>query len=143
MSPPNQTCQPTPGSRLGSSRTSSARPGCTLRWPQKGGLLDRARRVRYKQDMKSIAEVRPRDGYHLWIRFEDGVEGEVDLSHLAGQGVFSVWRDRQRFEDVRIGEFGELSWGGEVDLCPDSLYLRLTGRTAEEVLLDHETTPHA
>jgi hypothetical protein len=93
--------------------------------------------------MKSIAEVQPRDGYHLWIRFEDGVEGEVDLSHLAGQGVFSVWRDRRRFEDVRIGEFGEVSWGGDVDLCPDSLYLRLTGRTPGEVLLNHETAPHA
>jgi hypothetical protein len=31
-----------------------------------------------------------------WIRFEDGVEGGVDLSHPAGQGVFSVWRDRHR-----------------------------------------------
>ncbi len=109
----------------------------------KGRLLDRARRVRYTQDMKSIAEVQPRDGYRLWIRFEDGVEGEVDLSHLAGQGVFSVWRDRHRFEAVRIGEFGELAWGGDVDLCPDSLYLRLTGRTPEEVLLNHATAPHA
>jgi hypothetical protein len=110
---------------------------------KKGGLLDHAKRVRYMQDMKRIAEVQPRDGYHLWIRFEDGVEGEVDLSHLAGQGVFSVWRDRRGFEDVRIGEFGEVSWGGDVDLCPDSLYLRLTGRTPGEVLLNHETAPHA
>ena len=27
----------------------------------------------------------------IWIRYADGKEGEVDLSHLAGQGVFKIW----------------------------------------------------
>lgn len=31
-----------------------------------------------------IVEAEPRDVYRLWIRFEDGVEGEMDLSDLAG-----------------------------------------------------------
>lgn len=28
---------------------------------------------------------------------------------------------------------GELVWGNDLDLCPDSLYLRLTGKKPEEV----------
>lgn len=37
--------------------------------------------------MSRIVEVRPSDGYRIWLRFSDGAEGEVDLSDLAGRGV--------------------------------------------------------
>jgi Protein of unknown function (DUF2442) len=37
-------------------------------------------------------EVRPLSDYRVWIRFADGVEGEVDLSYLAGRG-FSPERE--------------------------------------------------
>ena len=35
-------------------------------------------------------EVEARDGYRIWLRYQDGTAGEVDLSHLAGKGVFKV-----------------------------------------------------
>lgn len=84
--------------------------------------------------MKRITKVAPRAGFRLWIRFEGGEEGEVDLSHLAGEGVFAIWQSRQGFERVSIGEFGQLRWGEDIELCPDSLYLRLTGLTGDEAL---------
>jgi hypothetical protein len=31
-------------------------------------------------------EVRPAGRYRIWLRYQDGTEGEVDLSHLAGTG---------------------------------------------------------
>ena len=93
--------------------------------------------------MKKITAVQARDDHRVWMRFEDGVEGEVDLSHLVGVGVFRIWRDRQRFQQVRVGEFGELSWGEDVDLCPDSLYLQVTGRAAEEAFETREAATHA
>ena len=37
------------------------------------------------------------------------------------------------FESVDIGEHGQVAWGDEIDMCPDALYLRLTGKTPEEV----------
>ena len=83
--------------------------------------------------MFQIVEVRVLPGYRLWIRYRDGVEGEVDLSDLAGRGVFAAWNERRFFEDVRIDESGALAWGNHLDLCPDALYLRLTGKTPEEV----------
>jgi hypothetical protein len=72
-------------------------------------------------------------GYRIWIRYRDGVEGEVDLSHLAGRGVFALWNDRGEFDKVHIGPGHAIVWSDEVELCPDAIYLRLTGRSPEEV----------
>jgi len=80
-----------------------------------------------------IVEVKALQGYRLWLRYEDGVEGEVDLSDLAGRGVFAAWNEREFFESVRIDESGAPAWGDSLDLCPDALYLRLTGKTPGEV----------
>lgn len=75
-----------------------------------------------------IKDVKVLSGYRLDLVFDDGTQGVVDVSHLAGRGVFSVWSDRARFESVTIGTGGELVWADGPDLCPDSLYLRLTGQ---------------
>ena len=61
------------------------------------------------------------------------IEGEVDLSHLAGKGVFAVWDKEGVFAEVTLGPHGAIEWPGDVDLCPDALYLRLTGKQPEEV----------
>ena len=47
-------------------------------------------------------EVEPREGYRIWLRYSDGTSGEIDLSHLAGRGVFKDWNDRACFETVHI-----------------------------------------
>jgi len=78
-------------------------------------------------------KVRPVEGYRLWLRVEDGSEGEVDLSDLGGRGVFEAWQERSVFEAVRVGEHGNLEWPGGIDLCGDALYMRLTGKSAPEV----------
>lgn len=78
-------------------------------------------------------EVKALPDYRLWIRYADGAEGEVDLSAFAGKGVFKVWDDYRLFEDVSVGAHGELCWGDQIGMCPDALYLRLTGKRPEEV----------
>ena len=83
--------------------------------------------------MPRLVEVKPLPGYRLWLRFDDGVEGVVDLSGLVGKGVFVIWKDEERFRSVRIGDGGELVWEQDVDLCPDALYLEITGKRPAEV----------
>jgi len=56
--------------------------------------------------------VKPLEGYRLFIKYSDGVEGIVDLSDLIGKGVFANLRDWQKFSDVSIGTAGEIVWGG-------------------------------
>jgi len=72
-------------------------------------------------------EVRALERYRIWVRYSDGAEGIVDLSDLAGRGVFILWDDEQEFRKVSIGPGGEITWGDQIDLCPDAIYLRLTG----------------
>jgi len=83
--------------------------------------------------MRKITAVKVLQGYRLEIAFDDGVTGTVDLSHLAGKGVFALWSDRHAFESVRIGSSGELVWGDQIDLCPDALYLKVKGKRPEEI----------
>ncbi len=83
--------------------------------------------------MMKLLDAKPRSNYRLWLRYENGAEGEVDLSDFAGRGVFQAWREPGMFDRVEIGEDGALHWGEQIDLCPDAMYLRLTGETPEEV----------
>ena len=78
--------------------------------------------------------VEPRDGYRIWLRYSDGTAGEVDLSHLAGCGVFEAWNDRVCFEAVRITEYDAVAWSEDLELCPDALYMQLTGKPIAEVM---------
>ncbi|MDE2816330.1 MAG: DUF2442 domain-containing protein [Chloroflexota bacterium] len=78
--------------------------------------------------------VEPRGKYRIWIQYLDGVAGEIDLSHLAGRGVFEAWYKRACFETVRITPDGEIAWGKDLELCPDALYLQLTGKSVSEAM---------
>lgn len=71
--------------------------------------------------------------YRLDLEFDDGVRGVADLTELAGHGVFAAWNDYEAFRMVAIGSEGELVWAGEIDLCPDALYMQVTGRSPEDV----------
>ena len=83
--------------------------------------------------MPKILAVKVLEGYRLELTFDDGVSGMVDLGDLAGKGVFTLWRDRRAFESVRVCSSGELAWTDEIDLCPDALYLKVTGKRPEDV----------
>ena len=71
--------------------------------------------------------------YRLYLEFSDGTKGEVDLSDLVGNGVFQVWNDYSFFEKVHLGDHREIKWNDEIELCADSLYLKLTGKSPEEL----------
>ena len=84
-------------------------------------------------------EVEAREGYRIWLRYSDGVEGEIDLSDLAGKGVFAAWNEPGYFEKVHIDDSGAVAWDADLELCPDALYLELTGKTFEELALEDAT----
>ena len=92
-------------------------------------------------------QVKTLEKYKIWIEFEDGVQGEVDLSHLAGKGFFKKWENREFFGDVKIVfPYRAIQWGGtdELELCTDTFYLQLTGKTYSELVSTiDEATPVA
>jgi hypothetical protein len=83
--------------------------------------------------MRKITRVEVLRAHRLELTFDDGISGTVDLSDLVGKGVFSCWNDLSVFAQVRIGPSGELVWNEQVDLCPDSLYLKVTGKRPEDL----------
>ena len=89
-----------------------------------------------------ILEASPQDGYKIWLKFNDGTSGEVDLSHLAEKGVFIFWNNYENFKKVSIENGRWLSWSDEIDLDADTLYLKLTGKKPEELFpaLKEEST---
>ena len=84
--------------------------------------------------MNRPTEAEPREGHRIWLRYSDGASGEVDLSHLAGRGVFKAWNTRVCFESVHSASNGAIAWDENIELCPDAIYLRLTGKAVEELM---------
>lgn len=80
-----------------------------------------------------LLEVSPRENFRLFVRYDNGEQGEVDLSGYVGRGVFKAWLVPGAFERVRLAETGFPEWPDGIDLCPDALYLQLTGKLPEEV----------
>jgi hypothetical protein len=74
--------------------------------------------------LKDIIQVRPLNDFHLHVRFEDGVEGVIDVANLISfHGVFESLKDPAEFARVRVNpELGSIEWPGGADLDPDVLY---------------------
>jgi hypothetical protein len=84
--------------------------------------------------MERISAVKPLPGYRLWVRFTGGTEGEADLSSLVGQGVFAAWNDPAEFMKVSISpKTGTVCWPGGIDLDPDMLYSKVTGKAVPDI----------
>jgi Protein of unknown function (DUF2442) len=80
-----------------------------------------------------IVDAKPLSAYRLQLRYDNGESGIVDLSSYVGRGVFAAWDHPGVFEHVTCTAEGAVEWPGEIDLCPDALYLQMTGKRAEEI----------
>jgi len=68
-----------------------------------------------------VVDARALGGHRIWMRFDDGVEGEVDLaSHLDGE-VFAPLRDPNYFAQFRVGAGRTLESPNGADFAPEFL----------------------
>jgi hypothetical protein len=64
--------------------------------------------------------------YKLSLLFDDGVKGIVDLSDIAGKGVFTAWDKDDHFSKVFIDkESGAIAWPGNLDIDTLNCYLQI------------------
>lgn len=70
-----------------------------------------------------VVDVQVLDGYRLRLRFDDGAEGNVDISHLVDfKGVFEPLKDYAFFSRVKVNpDIGTICWENGADLSPSSL----------------------
>jgi len=72
--------------------------------------------------LSDILEAHPLEPYRLWLRFEDGLEGMVDLSGLRFEGVLAPLKNPAFFAQVRVSpELGTVVWPNGADLDPSVL----------------------
>ena len=82
-----------------------------------------------------IESVRAIKNYSLHVVFTDGTEGDYDISHFTGKGVFKTWDADNNFYRVFINpESGAISWPGELDVDTINIYCSIKGINAETFL---------
>ena len=55
-------------------------------------------------------EVRALEGYRIWLRYDDGVEGEVDLSHMLDSellGITSLTQQNLKQMTLQTNQFSD------------------------------------
>ena len=92
--------------------------------------------------LKDIIEVLPQENYQLYLKFEDGKDGIIDVSSLVEfTGVFAPLKNLDYFKTVKLNpEWGTIYWENGADLDPDVLYSIVTGeRLPQYQLRDTQT----
>jgi len=77
------------------------------------------------------AKIEPLAGYRIRLTYPDGIEGVIDLSGDVGRGVFAPLANEAFFRTVHIGQYGQIAWSEDIEICPDSAYEDITGRPTE------------
>lgn len=61
--------------------------------------------------------------YVVWLRFNDGVEGEIDLEPELEGEVFAPLKDKDMFQRFWVDpELQTIVWENGADLAPEFLY---------------------
>jgi len=63
--------------------------------------------------------------YVVWVKFEDGTEGEIDLAGELWGPVFEPLKQPEIFRTVAVAEYGTIAWPNGADLAPEFLYERV------------------
>ncbi len=74
-----------------------------------------------------VASVEALPGWRLHVRFNDGLQGIVEMErevHAPDAGVFAELADPERFAAAYV-DFGAVTWPGEVDLAPDAMHAEI------------------
>ena len=79
--------------------------------------------------LRDVIFVKPLAEQRLHIRFDNGVEGEIDIAALVDfQGVFEPLRHLDFFREVTVHpELGVVCWPNGADLDSDVLYSEIIG----------------
>ena len=78
-----------------------------------------------------VIEVRVLEGYKLWLRFQDGLSGTVDLSTQLWGPMFEPLKDVAFFAQAAIHpELETVTWPNGADLAPEFLYQAAQQRVA-------------
>jgi len=72
--------------------------------------------------------------YVIWLRFNDGAEGEIDLTAELEGEVFGPLKDLEQFKKFRVDpELDTVVWDNGADLAPEFLRAQIKVSTTQAV----------
>jgi len=77
-----------------------------------------------------VSEVEALPGFRLYVRFNDGIAGFVEMAAFLksnAAGVFAALRDEGFFRQAKV-RLGAVSWPGDLDLAPDAMHAGIRER---------------
>jgi hypothetical protein len=74
-------------------------------------------------ELAEVIDARHLGGHRVWVKFDDGLEGEIDLSDLLWGEVFEPLKDPAYFANFTVD--WTLTWPNGADVAPESLYARV------------------
>ena len=70
-----------------------------------------------------VKEAKYLHDFVLWLRFNDGAEGEIDLKNELEGEMFAPLKDKRAFCRFRVDpELETIVWENGADLAPEFLY---------------------
>jgi hypothetical protein len=71
--------------------------------------------------MERVNEIQVLENYHLWLKFDDGVEKTINIKPFIGKGFTAELLDYRNFREVSIDSGGGIVWKNGYDFCPNFL----------------------
>jgi len=72
--------------------------------------------------METIIDVKPLENYHIWVLFADHFNATIDIGPFINRGLSAKLQEPDYFKQVKIDDFGGITWENGFDFCPN--YLR-------------------
>ena len=74
-----------------------------------------------------VVDVKPLENFGLFVRFADGMTGEVRFAPEHLTGVFAALKAPAFFKQVYV-DHGAVAWPGQIDLAPDAIYQEIKAK---------------
>jgi Protein of unknown function (DUF2442) len=76
--------------------------------------------------LPKLQDAKYQGDYRVWLKFADGVEGEIDLKKELWGEVFEPLKDMTRFSEFSLDkELETIVWPNGADFAPEFLYQQL------------------
>lgn len=70
--------------------------------------------------MIEVVEAKYIEGYQIWLKFNNGITGNVDLKNDLWGSVFEPLKNIDEFKKFTVSkEFGTIVWENEADFAPE------------------------
>jgi hypothetical protein len=82
--------------------------------------------------MLEVTRAQYQDGYKIWVEFNDGAAGVVDLSNALWGPMFEPLKDMDRFKRFVVSDvLHTLVWENNADLAPEYLYEKMVTQSGQ------------